>query len=176
MNKIIKASTVIAMALCLTACGSSAESSETTAQTTVTTTQDTAGPSGYTYELSGTTVYIGADMSILLDSLGDADSYFEAESCAGQGKDKTYTYGSVVITTTPADEADIVSTIELKDDTVSTDEGISIGNSKDEVTEAYGDATTTSDTALIYEKDSCSLSFILDGDVVTDIIYNTVSQ
>lgn len=175
MNNFIKTTMILTMAACLTACGSTtSDSADST--TEVASTQAASGPSGYTYELSGTTVYIGADMSTLLDSLGDADSYFEAESCAGQGKDKTYTYGSVVITTTPSGDADIVSTIDLRDDTVSTDEGISIGNSKDEVIDAYGEALDSTDTSLVYEKDGCSLTFILDGDVITAITYNTLAK
>lgn len=70
------------------------------------------------------------NMEPLVKKLGDADNYFESDSCAFQGKDKVYTYGSVKITTYPKDNKDYVYTIELLDDTVSTPEGISIGSDK----------------------------------------------
>lgn len=93
--------------------------------------------------------------------LGDADNYFESDSCAFQGKDKVYTYGSVKITTYPKDNKDYVYTIELLDDTVSTPEGISIGSDKKAVEEKYGDASDSTETSYIYKKETASFHLYL---------------
>ena len=55
------------------------------------------------------------------------------------------------------------------DDTVSTDEGISIGSTKDEVTEAYGDASEESASKLVYEKGDTELVIGLSGDSVSSV-------
>ena len=49
----------------------------------------------------GVTVSVDEDMAQVLTDLGEAQSYFEAESCAFEGLDKTYTYPGFVITTRP---------------------------------------------------------------------------
>ena len=74
----------------------------------------------FTYDLKGVTVAMNENMEPLVKKLGDADNYFESDSCAFQGKDKVYTYGSVKITTYPKDNKDYVYTIELLDDKYTT--------------------------------------------------------
>ena len=107
------------------------------------------------------------NMEPLVKKLGDADNYFESDSCAFQGKDKVYTYGSVKITTYPKDN---------KDYTVSTPEGISIGSDKKAVEEKYGDASDSTETSYIYKKGDSQLSFIFDGDNVSSIVYNAITE
>jgi ABC-type oligopeptide transport system substrate-binding subunit len=153
------------------------ETSSAGAENTETGTETVAEtPSGYYFTLNGVTVSANAAMAPIAESLGEPTSYFESESCAFQGLDKVYTYGSVVISTYPVDGVDFVYTIELKDDTVETPEGICIGSTKDDVTAAYGTATTESDTALSYEKEDCVLAFIFDGDSVANITYTAITE
>lgn len=130
----------------------------------------------FTYDLKGVTVAMNENMEPLVKKLGDADNYFESDSCAFQGKDKVYTYGSVKITTYPKDNKDYVYTIELLDDTVSTLEGISIGSDKKAVEEKYGDASDSTETSYIYKKGDSQLSFIFDGDNVSSIVYNAITE
>lgn len=131
---------------------------------------------GYTFELEGEKVELNAEMAPIVEALGEADSYFESESCAFQGLDKVYTYGSVVVTTYPESEVDYVYSIELKDDTVETPEGIFIGSTKDDVISAYGEDAEDSGSALIYTKGESQLNFLLDGDVVCNIVYLAITE
>ncbi len=126
---------------------------------------------GYTVKVKGTEVALDAKMAPLAETLGEPTKYFESESCAFQGLDKVYTYGGVVISTYPMDEVDYVLSVELKDDTVSTAEGVSIGDSLSKVTEKYGDPTETLPTAVSYTKGGVKLSFFLENDAVTSITY-----
>ena len=87
-----------------------------------------------------------------------------------------YIHGSVKITTYPKDNKDYVYTIELLDDTVSTPEGISIGSDKKAVEEKYGDASDSTETSYIYKKGDSQLSFIFDGDSVSSIVYNAITE
>lgn len=187
MTAIFACAAVSAMLLC--ACGGSdagASGTDTNAGSTEISEKDpaadnaaadqNANPTGYFYTLNGVTVFANAKMAPIADALGEPTSYFESESCAFQGLDKVYTYGSVVISTYPVDGEDFVYTIELKDDTVETEEGICIGSTKDEVTAAYGTASTETDTALTYQKDDCVLAFIFDGDSVANITYTAITE
>lgn len=158
---------VLLMCAALTACGGGTESSASTTGGQPT----TGSPAAYTYVLNGVTLAVNAEMAPLVDQLGEPTSYFESESCAFQGMDKVYTYGSVVISTYPEAEVDYILSIELKDDTVSTSEGISIGDSKEDVIAVYGEATTQTDTALSYETGDCVLAFILKDGKVSGITY-----
>ena len=114
---------------------------------------------------------INDDMSEVLTSLGEPQSYFEAESCAFEGLDKTYTYSGFVITTRPEGEKDFVNSILLTDDRVTTPEGIYIGATGDDVTAAYGDSTAGFDTLLTYTKNGTTLNFVLSEDKVISIEY-----
>lgn len=129
----------------------------------------------YTFTYNGTTVSMNADMSTITSSLGEPAKYFESQSCAFQGLDKVYTYGSVVIQTYPKDDKDYVYSIQLKDDTVETKEGVYIGSSKDDVKKAYGTPSTENENAYIYTKGDCTLTFIFTNDAVAEITYVAIT-
>ena len=117
---------------------------------------------GYVFRHNGVTVSVDGDMSPVLEGLGEPVNYFEAASCAVEGLDKTYTYGSFEIVTYPQGEKDCVSTIILKDDTVSTAENISIGSSREDVTNAYGTDYTEQGSMLVYHKDGMRLCILVE--------------
>ena len=55
---------------------------------------------------------------------------------------------------------------------VSTEKGICIGNTAEQVKTAYGTPDEAStDSCLIYAKEGMKLKFILDGDKVSSILY-----
>lgn len=126
---------------------------------------------GYVFQYNGVTVTMDEDMALVLEALGEPNSYYEAASCAFEGLDKTYTYGSFVIETYPQDEKDFVSAIVLKDDAVSTAENIYIGSSLEAVTKAYGTEYTEQGSMLVYYKDGMKLCFLIENDAVTSIQY-----
>lgn len=130
----------------------------------------TAGQ-GYAFQYNGVTVSVDGNMAPVLEGLGEPAGYFEAASCAFEGLDKTYTYGSFEIVTYPQGEKDCVSTIILKDDTVSTAENISIGSSLENVTNAYGTDYTKQGNMLVYRKGGMRLCILVENDTVTSIQY-----
>lgn len=163
--------------LCLTlaACSAEKDSGKTTdsgSQSAAAATDDS-----YVMTFRGTDIVPGAEMQPILDKLGEPKKYFESESCAFKGLDKVYTYDSVVIRTYPKDKTDYVLSVELKDDAVSTPEGVSIGESKDKVTKVYGEGTSSSSAAVTYRKGEAVLSFIFDEEGnVSSITYTLASQ
>ena len=162
----------------LVGCGGSED--KDTSKNQETSNKDTEGRKeayeGFSYSLNGTTVELNGEMAPIVSALGEADNYFESESCAFQGLDKVYTYGSTVITTYPLNKVDYVYTIELKDDTVETAEGVYIGAAKSDVTSAYGEPSQDTGSAYVYEKGESTLSFMFEGDVVTSIVYTAITE
>ena len=135
MKKIISIMLCIMLSVSMmTACGSK-ESDNDKKDVGSETKQDV-----FTYDLKGVTVAMNENMEPLVKKLGDADNYFESDSCAFQGKDKVYTYGSVK---TPKERTYI-----------------------------YG----MTETSYIYKKGDSQLSFIFDGDNVSSIVYNAITE
>lgn len=169
---------ILTAAMVFTGCGDENGSNSNNNSSTAPTTggSNTQKETGYTYSLKGTTVAMNAEMAPIVTALGEPDKYFESESCAFQGLDKVYTYGSVVVNTYPKNDVDYVYSIELKDDTVQTAEGISIGASKSDVTAKYGSPSKETDTSYIYTKGDSELAFIFDGDSVKSITYTAVTE
>ncbi len=167
---------MLAGVLCLTACGSKEKVIEGEGQTAQSGEEGQAGGSGkgYTFSANGITIGMDVDAAPILEKLGDPASYFEAASCAFEGLDKMYTYSGFEVDTYPAaEDKDCVSAVILKDDSVSTPEGVAIGDSRDKVVEAYGDGFKEENGSLVYEKDGMKLSFILQDDAVASIEYRS---
>ena len=119
---------------------------------------------------------MGADASKVIEGLGEADEYFESESCAFEGLDKVYTYPGFKLNTYPDGDKDYVLSVVFMDDTVSTDKGISIGSTKDEVTDAYGEASEESAAKLVYESGDTELAIGLNGDSVSSVEISAVVE
>lgn len=117
----------------------------------------------YGFVHNDVTVYVDADASTVVDKLGEY-SYFEAPSCAFNGLDKVYTYGSFEIDTYPEGDKDFISAIIFKDDMIETPEGVSIGMKKAKVEEKYGTPASKEDTLYVYEKGDMRIRFIFDSD------------
>ena len=174
-KKLLALALALGLTLSLTACGggndtpaggdtpapqnSTQAGGETTADTFTFTTAD------------GKAVAVNADMADVLAELGEGQSYFEAESCAFEGLDKTYTYPGFVITTRPDGDKDYVNSIRLTDDTVTTGEGVYIGSSEADVKAAYGEDGGDAEGMLSYTAGDVTLNFILEDGVVTSIEY-----
>ena len=119
----------------------------------------------------GAEIAVNDDMAAALDALGEPQSYFEAESCAFEGLDKTYTYPGFVITTRPEGDKDFINSIRLTDDSVTTPEGLYIGSTADEVTAVYGESAGEQENYLTFVQDGLSLNFLLENGAVTSIEY-----
>ena len=170
-RKLIALALTLGLTLSLAACGGApaAGSGESPAP------QNSAAPQAagaYVFTTGdGVTVSVDEDMAQVLTDLGEAQSYFEAESCAFEGLDKTYTYPGFVITTRPDGENDYVNSIRLTDDSVSTVEGVYIGSSEADVKAAYGEDGGADQGMLSYTAGGVSLNFILEDGAVISIEY-----
>lgn len=157
---------VLALTL-LAGCGS--KSSSSSSSTT----------SGYEFETNGYSIAIMDKIDDVEEAIGEPLSDPEiAPSCAFDGYDGTYVYGSYYIYTAKCDKTDgeeKVSGIDLKDDSVSTKEGVSLGDTKDKVVETYGDDYEDNSGEYVYTSGDMTLSFQFDSsDNVSNISYYAV--
>lgn len=125
----------------------------------------------YSFIYNNVQITPGNDIAPILNSLGESTKYYEAASCAFNGLDKMYTYGSLQVNTYPDGGCDRVLSIVLLDDSIMTPEGITIGTEKDKVIAVYGTDFEVGETALIYKKGGTELRFILRDGYVTSIQY-----
>ena len=130
----------------------------------------------FEFVVNETTVKMNQETSEVLTSLGKEISYFEAPSCAFNGLDKTYTYAGYQLITYPDGDKDYVCSIVLKDDTVTTKEGVYIGGTKTSVETAYGTEYEDVNGAYVYTKGDSKLEFIFDGDTISSITYTAITK
>ena len=131
---------------------------------------------GFTYTNGSVTIEMNSDAAAVVEKLGEPLDYFESESCAFEGLDKVYTYPGFKLNTYPEEDKDYVLSVVFMDDTVETEEGIAIGITKDQVTEAYGDPAEESDTSLVYEKGDTEMTIGFDGDSVSSLEISAVTE
>ncbi len=179
MKKFIALAIAFCLSLSLVACGGGEDTTKAPEETKtpVASNNDKYEGFGYVLTVDGKNVQIGISGEDLVALLGETSNVFEAPSCAGQGIDYTYTYagGSVEITTVPnAQGVNLVDAMIIKDDLLSTPEGVSLTMKLADVTAAYGESYTTMGNAYVYEKDGMQLQFIIENDEVTSIQYVVV--
>lgn len=138
--------------------------------------QQEKAPSGYAFEYNGVAIYMNTDAEPVVNALGEPLNYFEAESCAFKGLDKTYTYSGFEITTYPLDGKDYISSVYFMDDSVSTPEGIYLGSTVDEMIAAYGDNYTESSGSYTYVKDDSKIQFIASEGEIISITYLAIVE
>ena len=140
--------------------------------------EEQSGDGGaYYVTYKDTKICPGEDAKGLLDAIGAPLSEKSNGNCGGQGEQMKYSYSSFDLYLLETVDGKVtVDQISLKDDLISTPEGISIGSSKSEVLDAYGDPSETTAKTLIYRKGKQVLTFKLDGDSVSAIDLMHVTQ
>ena len=134
---------------------------------------ETEESAAYVFSYNGTDIPIDAEAAPILAALGEPDSYYEAASCAFNGLDKYYTYASFEVDTYPDETGvDRISYVILRDDLVSTAEGVSIGDSAEQAERVYGPGETDGASAT-WERGGMRLEFLFENDAVTSIQYQT---
>lgn len=150
---------------------------ETSGETTGEPAEKEESLSGFIYEAEegekSISLAVDRTMAQVTKTLGEPSGYFESESCAFHGLDKTYTYSHFRIETYPDGENDRISSIVLLDDITETKEGIAIGMTKEKVEESYGKDGEEGEGTLTYEKEGSTLVFVFENGKVISIQYNS---
>lgn len=125
----------------------------------------------YSFSYNNVSITPGSSFDELKPLLGEYTGYFEAASCAFDGNDKIYTYGSVQISVSPLAGVDTVYMVTLLDDSVATPEGIRVGDAKAAVLKAYGDKGVDNGASIVYIAGLTELVFLIRDDCVTSVQY-----
>jgi hypothetical protein len=131
---------------------------------------------GFSFVYDKTVIPMNVDAAPIVEALGEPVDYFEAASCAFQGLDKQYYYSGFELGTYPKGKQDFVSYVNIQDDTVSTDQGIALGSTLEELLAAYGEDYTQEGTSYVYKKGETKLTFIVEEDTVTQITYGAIVE
>ena len=152
---------------------SEAESSEeSAAEQTAETEQIT-----FDYVLNGTTIVVGEEAAPVLEALGEAESVFEAPSCAFTGVSYYYTYGGVQVVTYPDEHDQSLNRlyeVDLVDDTAATNEGIKVGDTYDDLLAKYGTPDQETPAYAMYQTEGKAVRFFLEGENIKQIVYTIV--
>lgn len=171
MKKLVVLGMVLCLSMSLVACGG--ETTDAPQNVVEEESQDIAEDSvkpseGYALTVDGVTYNIDADMDALQHP--EAKSVFEAPSCAGQGTDYIYDFGSFQVETYPLDGKNLIGLVTLKDDMVATTEGVDLSMTKEDILRVYGTGEEDGNK-ITYKKGDMKLNFILDGDTIVSIEY-----
>lgn len=145
-------------------------SDDTTAEPGVT----TGCEEEFVFTYNGVEIKMHAPAEPIVTALGDPKTYTEEASCAFEGLDKTYYYGSFYLDTYPDGDKDFVYGFWFADDSVTTEEGIYIGCTQAQVEAAYGADSYNGTNAYIVTRGNGKLTVILEAGVVSSIQYEIV--
>lgn len=176
-NKFILLAAICICVFALAACGGDSGNKNTTVATqpggqssTSQAPSNSGTASGYVFTYKGVQIYAGEDASVI-EQIGEYKDYSESASCAFEGMDKQYFFGSFYITTGTLSGNEFIANYWFVDDTVETDEGLCIGDSQDKVEQIYGADGFNGTNAYIYDKDDCELTIIIEDGSVSSIQY-----
>lgn len=167
MKKILTILLTACLLLSLAACGGAPVENPTPSQEVTYTPEQ-----NFSFQYKGATISLHDAAEPIIAKLGEPVKYTESASCAFEGLDKSYYYGSFYLETYPQGDKDFVSGWWFADDSVTTPEGIYIGSSKAEVEKAYGTDGYNGTNAYTVNKDAGMLTIILENDVVSSIQYS----
>lgn len=123
----------------------------------------------FSFIYNGTKITLGAEAAPIIDALGEPRSYTEEPSCAFEGMDKTYYYGSFYLSTYPMDDKEFVYSFWFVDDSVATEDGVRIGNTQADIELVYGVDCFDGTNTYTQSAGKSKLTIILIDGLVTSI-------
>lgn len=116
---------------------------------------------------------VNHDADAVIEKLGDPIDLVETPSCGGgEEPDREYTYAGFKFNTVNENGVNKIVKIVLTDDSVSTPEGITIGDGREAVIETYGeDFTENASGTLTYTDGATKLMFGISNGCVSAIHY-----
>lgn len=119
------------------------------------------------------------DIAEVLAVMGEDYQYAEGKSCAYDGLDKSFIYPAAEFYTVPLQSGDTVSEIYTGDQSSATARGVRVGNTRQQVIDAYGEPQEEQSGLMIYRRSQQqggpALCFELDGETVS-AFFVTVEQ
>ena len=155
MKRFISFALVLAMLVCLVGCNGGSETEN------------------YVFKSGEVEIKVGGDANAVVSALGEAQNLVETPSCGGGAEpDREYTYAGFKFNTVNENGANKIVKIVLTDDSVSTPEGVTIGDGREAVIETYGDDfTENASGTLTFTDGATKLMFGISDGCVSAIHY-----
>ena len=127
----------------------------------------------YVFKSGEVEIRVGGEANAVISALGEAQNLVETPSCGGGAEpDREYTYAGFKFNTVNENGTNKIVKIVIADDSVSTPEGISIGDGREAVIETYGENfTENASGTLTYTDGSVKLMFGITNGCVSAIHY-----
>ena len=188
MKRMIAVLLSLLMLFALTACGEPADKTETptgtvadnttavedttTAEDTTAAAEDTTAGSdeqepGFVFTFEGVELTPGQAFDAA--ALPEANSVYQVPSCAIEGTDNVYNYGTVEVTAFDDGNGEVIYSVYIMDANTPTNEGLYIGDTLDHIVAAYGEDYTREGNQITYQKGDTLLIIILGGEYVQSI-------
>ena len=188
MKRMIAVLLSLLMLFALTACGEPADKTETptgtvadntTAAEDTTTAEDTTAAAedttagadeqepGFVFTFEGVELTPGQAFDAA--ALPEANSVYQVPSCAIEGTDNVYNYGTIEVTAFDDGNGEVIYSVYIMDANTPTNEGLYIGDTLDHIVAAYGEDYTREGNQITYQKGDTLLIIILGGEYVQSI-------
>ncbi len=128
--------------------------------------------SSFSININNKKFNLGNNLSDL--NLPETDEIYEIDSCAFEGKEKTYTYDNFEITTYPHDNKEEIISVYFLNSEMTTEEGIKIGDTVELMKEKYGENFNQADNSYVYTNGDTTLTFIVNNNLITNIEYDLI--
>ena len=186
MRKWIIGTMAAAMLLTLTACGAEEQTNadyvitrgaavtETEAGDSLENTLAEKAGGPYVFVFEGTELAPGAAFDAA--KLPEPESVTQVPSCAIEGTDNVYNYGSFELTAFDDGSGEVIYSIYLLDPSAMTPEGLTLGDETRKVTEAFGEDYELDGNAYLYTSGRTQLSIIVQNDTVVSIEYRLIVE
>ena len=132
-------------------------------------------PTGHSITLGGATLYVGGELTDeMLKKLGEPNEKTESPNCVYDGAVYDYYYDNFSLQVNQQESKNTLLMVTVTDPLFDAENGIKIGDTADQVKEAYGTATEENKYYLVYAKETFELTFNLNDGAVEEIVYTAV--
>ncbi|MCL2287143.1 MAG: hypothetical protein FWC32_12375 [Firmicutes bacterium] len=121
-----------------------------------------------------TVISLNQNMAEVLDVLGEPIGIRQTPSCAFEGYDRIFGFGAINIHTYPIGDDDFIQVINFRDDSVTTRNGIRLGDSWNKVVDTYGSDYEQDFNIRTFTRGRTMLSFFVENDIVVEITYSLI--
>jgi len=104
-------------------------------------------------------------------ALPAADFVYQVPSCAFEGTDNVYSYGTYEVTAYDEGKGEFIYSIYLADPNITTAEGLALGDDVSRITELYGPNCVVADNQYTYLGRGTQLVIVVNNDFVASIEY-----
>ncbi len=163
---------LVCLLLVMTACSNTTENNQDIAFTAGSD-KDNSGVQATRNEEEDAFYFMAGDVKVVpgMDFDGQVlptDTVYEVPSCALEGTDNVYSYGSYEITAFNDGQKEVVYSIFLIEPDVTTPEGLANGDDMSKAAELYGEYTED-DSSWIFTRGNTQLHIIGENDVIVSI-------